>query len=585
MKILLVAVNASYMHTNLAVRYLKTFAQKYLSDEKKLQTQINIAEFTINQPFIETLRGIKSFEPELVLFSTYIWNSTYISNIISDVKKILPFCIIGAGGPEFSYSAQKYLTALPSLDFVINGEGENTFLEFIEAFSNSAEILQNLNEESEKILKIKGISFVKNTKFIFTGFRDLLQNLDELPFAYPEILEGNFESDHKIYYYESNRGCPFSCSYCLSSVESSVRFKSLQKVKEEIQIFLDANIKLVKFVDRTFNLNSERYIEIWHYILEHHNGKTMFHFEIEAEYLSREALDFLQKVPKNIMQFEIGIQSANKKTLASIDRSTNIEKTAENILRIPKSIHSHVDLIAGLPYEDLESFGKSYDFAMNLCPDALQLGFLKILPGTKMESFAKKNGWQWMENPVYETFSSPYINFNQMMYLKDIEITTDFLWNKHILDNFANYVFRKLGAWNFIRVLTDFGREKKAFLQARKDSFWYELIFDFIKEKCACEKNLFSKVNILLLEDLLRYDFVLSGKKGNFPSWYRHFYSKENHLKLLEEKGLLHNNRLAFANSEYEEFSFDVQNEFPEENEKKCNLLILYKESGKNCNF
>ena len=581
MKILLAAVNASFMHTNLAVRYLKTFAEKYLSDEIRAQTQIDIAEFTINQPFIETLRGIKAFEPELVLFSTYIWNSTYISNIIPDIKKILPSCAIGAGGPEVSYSAQKYLSCLPSLDFVINGEGEKTFLEIIENFCSAAELLQNLNETSEKILKIKGISFFKNSKFFFTGFRDLIQNLDTLPFTYPELLEGNFEGnfdgDHKIYYYESNRGCPFSCAYCLSSVENSVRFKSLEKVKAELQIFLDAKVKLVKFVDRTFNLKSERYIEIWRYILEHHNGKTMFHFEIEAEVLSKDALDFLQKVPENVMQFEIGIQSANKKTLEAIDRSQNIEKTAENILKIPKTIHTHVDLIAGLPYEDLASFGKSYDFAMKLLPDALQLGFLKILPGTKMESFAKENGWQWMKNPVYETFSSPYINFDQMMYLKDIEITTDFLWNKHILDNFAKYVFRKLGAWNFISELTDFARGKNVFVQARKDAFWYELIFDFITEKCALKENPFSQLNIRLLKDLLRYDFVLSGKKGNFPSWYKHFYSKENHLKLLDEKGLLHNNRLAFANSEYEEFSFDVQKEFPEENEKKCALLILYK--------
>ncbi|WP_287404706.1 radical SAM protein, partial [Treponema sp.] len=256
---------------------------------------------------------------------------------------------------------------------------------------------------------------------LFTGNRAFIEDLDDIPFPYPEMIEGKADEDHKIYYYESSRGCPFSCAYCLSSVEKRVRFKSLERTCEEIQFFLDNNIKLVKFVDRTYNLDEERYIGIWDYILKHHNKKTMFHFEIEAEYLSEKALDFLQNVPEGVMQFEMGVQSANKKTLKAINRSANTEELAAKIKRIPRTIHQHLDLIAGLPFEDLESFGKSYDFVMSLRPDALQLGFLKILGGTVMEKYASENGWKWMESPVYETFSTPHLSFGDIAFLKDME--------------------------------------------------------------------------------------------------------------------------------------------------------------------
>lgn len=574
MKVLLLAVNASYMHTNIAIRYLKNYAQKFLAKETNLLPEIQILEFTINQPYIEVLRGIDFFKPDLILFSTYIWNATYICNIIPDVKKILANSIVGAGGPEFSYSSEKYLNSLQSLDFIINGEGELTFTEILKTFSCAEDFFADKKNNSKLLSKIKGLTFRKSSEIIFTGFRQLIENLDELPFTYPEILQGNFDPDNKIYYYESNRGCPFSCSYCLSSVDKSVRFKSLEKVKSELQIFLDANVKLVKFVDRTFNLKPERYIKIWEFILENHNGKTMFHFEIEAEFLTDEALKFLQKVPKGIMQFEIGIQSSNRKTLQTINRSANLETLSKNILNIPKTIHQHLDLIAGLPFENLESFGKSYDFVAKLNPDALQLGFLKVLPGTQMEKFAKQNNWQWMENPVYETFSTPYISFDEMIYLKDVETVTDFFWNKHIFDFSAKYIFRKMSPWTFITSLTNFARTKNAFSQARKDSYWFELYSEFINQKPLAENLKSLEQNLLV--DLLRYDFILTGKKGNFPTWYKHIYSKQNHIKLLEEKSLLHNNRLAFANSEYEEFDFDVKNEFPENHKIKTAILIQY---------
>lgn len=559
MKVLLVSVNASFMHTGAACRALKVFAGEYFK-KNSLKPVIECAEFTINQPAGEVLRSIGFTGADMVLFSTYIWNAEYVCKILPDVKKILPGCTVGAGGPEFGYAAEKYLKMLPALDFIIWGEGEQVLCNVLEK--------KNFPEE---MASVKGIYFRDDSgKVIFSGAQCPVENLDILPFCYPELLTDDYDPDHKIYYYESTRGCPFSCAYCLSSVDKKVRFKSLEKVKQELKIFLDAGVKLVKFIDRTFNLNADRYIPVWQFILENHNGKTMFHFEIEAEYLSQEALDFLQKVPPGVMQFEMGVQSANKETLRAVNRSDNVETLAQKIRRIPRTIHQHLDLIAGLPYENLESFGHSYDFVMNLRPDALQLGFLKVLEGTVMADFARKNGWKWMENPVYETFSTPYLSFKDFAYLKNIETVTDAYWNKDSFDSTMNYIFRKVSPWTFMCSITDYGKKNGAFDQARREAYWFELLSGWIKEKPL------SQLDYELVKDLLRYDYISSGKKGNFPQWYEHRYNKEKHKALLDKKELLNSTRIGFAISDFEVFDYDVLSDRPEEHPGTKELLIRY---------
>ena len=539
------------------------------------RAEIQIAEYTINQPIGEVLRGIASFNADWILFSTYIWNAEYVCKLLPEIKKILPDCVLGAGGPEFGYGAKKYLGNIPALDFIMFGEGEETFREMISKSGGQPKALLS------KLADIKGIYYRSGEcsdagcEIAFTGNRDLIHNLDDIPFPYPEIVAGQADPDHKIYYYESSRGCPFSCSYCLSSVDKRVRFKSLERACSELQIFLDNNIKLVKFVDRTYNLDENHYIGIWEYIMKHHNGKTMFHFEIEAEYLSDKALEFLQQIPEGMMQFEMGVQSANKKTLATINRSTNVEELAEKIRRIPRTIHQHLDLIAGLPYEDLESFGHSYDFVMALRPDALQLGFLKILGGTQMEAYAKENGWKWMESPAYETFSTPYLSFEDIAFLKDMEIVTDAYWNKGSFARTMNYVFCKASPWKFFCALLDYGRGVGAFEQARREAYWFELINDFVKKESLSEFDGVLDKN--LIYDLLRYDFVRAGKKGNFPEWYKHNYDKDKHRKLLEETGLLENSRIGFAITEYEEFEYNVLSEQPEVEKGRTEVLLRYK--------
>lgn len=569
MKILLVAINASYMHTSLAVRSIYNYIINH-NDFAKFDFTIDFIEFTINQPIMQIIREISSFNADLVLFSSYIWNAQILENILLDIKKILPNSIIGVGGPEFSYAPQKYFQKIPTISFILFGEGEECVLEIIQKFYKTEFNNQNGEQIYSILKKIKGIYFFnENKQLLFTGKRELIENLDSLSFSYPELKTSDFDADNKIYYYESSRGCPYNCSYCLSSVENSVRFKSLQKVFEEIQFFLDAKVKLVKFVDRTYNLKSERYLKIWEYILKNHNQKTMFHFEIEAEFLSHESLEFLQTVPKGIMQFEIGVQSANKKTLQKINRSTNIEKLAENIKQIPSTIHKHLDLIAGLPEEDLSSFGKSFDFVMSLKPNALQLGFLKVLPGTQMETFAKQNGWSWQENSVYEIFSSSCMNFTEISFLKNIEVLVDEFINKNIFCKTFDFIFRTKSPWSFFVEFCNFAQKNHTFDSQRKDLYYFNLLYDFFN---ITYKN----DDFLLLYNLLKYDFVCTGKKGNFPFWYKHIYDKEKHRSLLEKNKMLHSSRLAYSLTEFETFDFNVLCSNPENEKKITEILIKY---------
>jgi len=440
-KILLVSVNSSFSHTNIAVRYLKYYAEKFSSEVTDAPcAQTEFCDFTINQPLGEIIRGINSRNPDVILFSTYIWNVESVVRIAKNIKALKPELIVGAGGPEVGFRGSDFLKENPDFDLIIKGEGEETFRQLaVAAVETSGKNFL------ESLKKVKGI-FLRETgsgnsesPVIFTGEQDLICDLGVLPFPYPDLE--TLDPDHKIFYYESSRGCPFSCAYCMSSLDTKVRFVPLEKVYADLQCFLDAGVALVKFVDRTYNLKPERYVGIWKYIMEHHNGKTMFHFEIEGEFLSEEAMEFLQTVPEGIMQFEIGVQSSNPAVLKACGRSPETETLRRNILRIPKTIHTHLDLIAGLPFEDLESFGRSFDFVMNMKPDALQLGFLKILYGAPVNNYcASEPGWKWMKTPPYEVLETPYLRYEEILFLKDLETCLDAYWNDHHFDTVMKYL-------------------------------------------------------------------------------------------------------------------------------------------------
>lgn len=559
-KILMAAINSSYSHTNIAVRSIALYCNKIKGTEL-----IDFCEWTINQPVGEILRGIESKNPSILLFSAYIWNIEVIQKILPDIKKIIPNCILGLGGPEVSFNAREVLEKMAAVDFIVCGEGERTVFEICKIIEENEEILSKKDEFYKELFNVKGV-FLRN--YGFSGERELICNLSELPFPYPEFSE----PDNKIFYYESSRGCPFSCAYCMSSLDTRVRFMPVERVFLDLQKFLDANVRLVKFVDRTYNLNEERYISIWKYILENHNKKTMFHFEIEAEYLSQKALDFLQKIPAGMMQFEIGVQSANPKTLKTVGRSENTKTLAANIKQIPKTIHSHLDLIAGLPYEDLKSFGHSFDFVMDLKPDALQLGFLKVLHGTVMKKFSEKNGWQWMENPPYEILLTPYLSYSDIVFLKDIEIMVDAFWNSGDFLKSMDYIGRIMGFWNFFCSIVKQGRKSGTFNQMRRDVYWFGFLFDHAAV-------LSEKIDEFILRELLRFDFISAKKNGRFPDWYDHRYDRDGHTLALQNNGGIHNSRLDYAYSDYEEFFINPLADFPEKTlskEKSFKILFIY---------
>lgn len=540
-KIILVGINSRFNHTNLAIRYLTEYAKKNC-DLKNLNVEVEFQEYTINQNFLEILKGIKNTNADVVLFSIYIWNVEISFKIISELKKIMPSILIGCGGPEVSYVAEKILQENKNVDFIMSGEGERTFAEFIhkKTFENIPGIYYKIDENSNGKKTIH-----------WGGERKLMEDLSELPFPYPDLTK----EKNKIFYYESSRGCPFNCSYCLSSIDKTVRFVNLEKVFSDLKIFLDGKVPLVKFVDRTFNLNEKRYIAIWNYIIDNWNGITTFHFEIAAHSISENAFSVLEKIPKGAVQFEIGVQSVNLKTLEACGRNTEFEIIKKNVSRIPKTIHMHLDLIAGLPLETLEDFSLSFNKTIELKPEMLQLGFLKILNGTKMEDYAKKhNGYNWLEIPPYEVLSSPEMSYDDLQYLKQIEKLLDVYYNSGSFSKLMNYIIDNSGnAFNFFSLLLKFLTEEKLIDDAHKMQNYFEYFYNFIFSD-LCPKNL----DKIILEELLRFDFVCLGKCSGFPKWYIHNYNKDLHHQALCEKTEMRSTRLEYAYSEYEEFKIDI---------------------------
>ncbi|MBP1753793.1 MAG: Fe-S oxidoreductase, partial [Firmicutes bacterium] len=368
MKLLLVAVNAKYIHSNLAVYCLRAYAGKH-----GFADQVSLAEYTINHSEEDILREIYKEKADVIAFSCYIWNIEIILRLINELKKVQPEAKLWLGGPEVSYDSERRLKLTPGLEGIMIGEGEQTFLELVQHYT--------LGEPALK--KIKGIAYRDNNLIRITEERELLA-LSDVPFPYVDIK--NFKN--RIIYYESSRGCPFSCSYCLSSVEKRIRFRDLSLVKQELLFLLEQQVPQVKFVDRTFNCNKEHAMAIWQFIKENDNGITNFHFEISADLLTDEELSFLATLRIAQVQFEIGVQSTNPDTVAAIRRRMDLKLLRKNVdrIRVARNIHQHLDLIAGLPNEDYKTFEQSFHDVYEMKPDQLQLGFLKVLRGSPMEA-------------------------------------------------------------------------------------------------------------------------------------------------------------------------------------------------------
>ena len=464
MKILLAACNAKYIHSNPAVYDLKAYAAAY-------KDSVQIKEFTINQPKDEIMKEIYRSGADVVCFSCYIWNISFVRELIRDLKKILPDTAFWAGGPEVSFHAKNFLEDMPQVTGIMKGEGEETFLALAGYYL----------EGKGRLEEISGIVFRKEDVIVDNGFREPV-DLDRIPFIYenPE----NFEN--RIIYYESSRGCPFSCSYCLSSIDRKLRFRSLSLVKKELQFFLDHRVPQVKFVDRTFNCRHEHAMEIWKYILEHDNGVTNFHFEVSADLFREDELELIGRMRPGLIQLEIGVQSANPETLEAVHRKTDLEKLRRNVEKIRSfhSVHQHLDLIAGLPCEDYESFRRSFDFVYSMKPDQLQLGFLKVLKGSLMEEKAREYGITCKSMEPYEVLSTRWISYEEILKLKTVESMVEVYYNSGQFQYTLNWL---TGFWeDAFSFYEDLGRfyERKGYEELSHSRIRrYEILLEFLHEK------------------------------------------------------------------------------------------------------
>lgn len=448
MKLLLVAINAKYIHSNLAVYSLKSYAKEYADN-------IEIAEFTINQSDEEVLRGIYRRKADIVAFSCYIWNISMVKRIISQLKKVCPQVKVWLGGPEVSFHAEDFLRQNPAADGIVIAEGEQTFLELVRYYiegrasldeiaglvfapgaRTEADIRSNNTKANESDKRASD-----NTDIVKTGQRRQL-SLDSLPFPYEGLLGNAGVLKNRIIYYESSRGCPYSCSYCLSSIDSGLRFRDINLVKKELKAFIDHGIEQVKFVDRTFNCSKKHAMEIWSFIRENDNGLTNFHFEISADLLDNEEIELLSCLRPGQVQFEIGVQTTNPDSLQAIHRRMELGRLSENVrkLRENNNIHLHLDLIAGLPLEDYASFEKSFNYVYSLKPHQLQLGFLKVLKGSCMEKDCARYGIVYRDEPPYEVLYTDSLSFDEMLKLKGICEMVEVYFNSGQFSNSIEYL-------------------------------------------------------------------------------------------------------------------------------------------------
>ena len=410
MKILLAACNAKYIHSNLAVYDLQAYASEYTD-------HIILKEYTINQQKDDIMRDIYLEHPDVVCVSCYIWNISFVKELMADLVKILPDADFWAGGPEVSYDAEKFLSENPEFTGVMVGEGEETFQELSGYY---------VKKNPEKLENITGICYRDGEKIIHNGWRQIM-DLSSIPFIYKNLSEFK----NRIIYYESSRGCPFSCSYCLSSVDKKLRFRDIEMVKKELQFFIDHKVPQVKFVDRTFNCKHDHAMAIWKYINDHDNGVTNFHFEISADLLREEELQEMSTMRPGLIQLEIGVQSTNPDTIKAIHRTMDFEKLKGIVDRIHSfgNIHQHLDLIAGLPYEDYDSFRNSFNDVYALKPQQLQLGFLKVLKGSNMMEMCREYGIVYKNREPYEVLSTKWLDYDHVLKLKNVENMVEVYYN------------------------------------------------------------------------------------------------------------------------------------------------------------
>ena len=482
MKILLAACNAKYIHSNLAVYNLKSCSGEYSS-------RVVVKEYTINQLRDDILKDIYLEQPDVICFSCYIWNISFVRELVPDLKKILPQVEFWAGGPEVSYDAVEFLKKNPAFFGVMVGEGEETFHELAGYY---------IERKPETLSGIRGVAFRDENKgrdIVHTGWRELM-DLSKVPFAYSNLTEFK----NRIIYYESSRGCPFSCSYCLSSIDKKLRFRDIELVKKELQFFIDNKVPQVKFVDRTFNCKHDHAMEIWRYITEHDNGITNFHFEISADLLRAEELALMKTMRPGLIQLEIGVQSTNPQTIKAIRRTMDFEKLKRIVEQIHSfgNIHQHLDLIAGLPYEGYDSFHKSFCDVYALHPEQFQLGFLKVLKGSHMMEMTGEYQIFYKDREPYEVLSTAWLTYGEILRLKMVESMVEVYYNSGQFKN--TLVFLEKYFDDPFQMYEALGRfyEKKGYSEISHSRMRrYEILMEFAGEQKEIPSESLSDVMLL----------------------------------------------------------------------------------------
>lgn len=528
MKFLLVGINAKYIHSNPAVYSLKAYAGEGYEKE------IEIAEYTINNRLEEVLSGIYERCPDVAAFSCYIWNWNFVRELTEELHKIKPQLPIWLGGPEVSFDAEEILRVCPWITGIMIGEGEETFRELLDYYKGG-----DSKEGSIGLEDIQGIVCRIGNRILRTEERPPM-DMNRLPFLYRD--RENFEN--RIIYYESSRGCPFRCSYCLSAIDKSVRFRDMDTVKRELQFFLDEAVAQVKFVDRTFNCSHSHAMEIWEYIHRHDNGITNFHFEIAAEKLDEEEINLLEKMRPGLVQLEIGVQSANPETLSEINRQADMGRLEKivNSIRKGGNVHLHLDLIAGLPFEGYESFGKSFDVVYSMKPEQLQLGFLKVLKGSPMHERAQGYGIKYTSRPPYEVLCTSWLSFEEICRLKRIEEVVELYYNSNQFTHTLPVLGKSFdGAFAMFEKLAEYYKEKGYFTNNPSRVYRYEVLLEFALIYGKGEEGLYKELltyDIYLRENMKsRPGFArdLEGYKGRFREFYNDTFRLRKILPGYEE--------------------------------------------------
>lgn len=494
MKILLTTLNSKFIHTNLAIRYIKESIKDLID--------VDLREYTINNQLDYILKDIYLKDYDAVFFSTYIWNVYDIVKICENLKKVKPNLIIGLGGPEVSYDSEESMEKYQFVDYILRDEGEMVMRDLVKHFRGEMSIED-----------VDGITYRQDGKIIRNKTRELLKDLDLIPSPYENLDVKEYEN--RIVYYETSRGCPFNCQYCLSSAIKGLRYFSIDRVKRDLKNLIDARVSQIKFIDRTFNANKKFAKEIMEFLMENDNGYTTYHFEVTAHLLDDDMLEFLKDCKEGLFQFEIGVQTTNQEALDAVGRRDDFEKLSYVVKTIEsyQNIHQHLDLIAGLPYEGYDSFEKSFNDVFGLQIEQLQLGFLKMIKGTGMRARAEEFEYEYKDYAPYEVLSNKFISYDEILKLKDIEDILERYYNSNNFSLSVKYIIENYyseSAFKFFEEFATYFDEMGYFHLAQGKNQLYSILLDFYKEKIGENYDLFMEI--------LKYDYVSLGKISSVPN-------------------------------------------------------------------